>query len=299
MEYYHLYQKAFLENQGFPIEISLSKSNRSGILFESHWHEQLELLFFTTGKAVIECNLEEISVSASDIIIVNSNELHRGMNLNDDLIEYYCIIIDHNLIQSSFIDICELKYINPIMQNIILFKNKIFDDYEITKCIENIIKEFDEKKSGYELAIKSYIFMLLVLLFRGHIKKTISRNLSLTRNRNLERLNRIFLYIEENFAEKIMIDHLASIVNMSSSNLHYIFKHTTGKTIIDYINSVRIKNAEYLLEYTDMNVSEVAAAVGIEDSNYFSKVFKKYKNMSPIEIKRFGKKPLQDNTKNR
>lgn len=79
-------------------------------------------------------------------------------------------------------------------------------------------------------------------------------------------------------------------VNWLSSKLHYsanyignLFKHEFNMTINDFINKVRIENAKRLMKEKGLKLYEVAYRVGFSDQHYFSKVFKKYENVTPKE----------------
>ena len=60
----------------------------------------------------------------------------------------------------------------------------------------------------------------------------------------------------------------------------------TGKTPIAYLNYYRIECAGELLKLTDKTVTEVAMSCGFNDMSYFSKQFKRYKNVSPLKYKK-------------
>jgi YesN/AraC family two-component response regulator len=68
----------------------------------------------------------------------------------------------------------------------------------------------------------------------------------------------------------------------------------TGRTIINYLNFVRVKKAGDLIADTDINFSEIGYLVGIDDPYYFSKIFKKYTGLSPTLYRKkvFMKKDL-------
>lgn len=52
-----------------------------------------------------------------------------------------------------------------------------------------------------------------------------------------------------------------------------------------YIEGVRMEHAQYFLTNTDWSITEVAAQCGYSESNYFSKVFKKYSGMTPRQYR--------------
>jgi len=251
--------------------------------FTRHWHEKIEFLYFIKGEAVIQCNSVEFEAKAGDLIVINSNELHQG-HCTSESAEYYCIIIDTALFQNRFQDICETKYINPMFQNRILFNNKIESCDEAGKYIIEFAKEYYSQKIGYEMVLKANIYQLLTLLLRNHVQLVLTPREYEVRMNNLKRFNKVLEYIEENYNEKITLNHLCSIVNLSRFHFCRIFKDMTGKSVGQYTNSLRINKAETLLKEGEMNITEIAMNCGFNDINYFSRVFKKNRNMAPSQL---------------
>lgn len=93
-------------------------------------------------------------------------------------------------------------------------------------------------------------------------------------------------YIEENFKTKISLDDIATALHASGSYLSRLYKSKTGKNLFDVILDKRIEAAKEYLVQTDMRTYEISEAVGIEDSGYFSKMFKKKTGMSPKEFRK-------------
>lgn len=294
MRDYSLYEKAEIYDLKFPVRILRHHFINIEPAFFSHWHEQLELLLFTEGEAVVECNSKSISVRPGDLIIVNSNELHYGQVITPPLI-YYSVIIDFSMIHSSFIDTCEMKYITPITQNLILFMNKVSNDNTVIEYINKIVSEYEAKDIGYEMAIKAGIYNLLVFLLRNYIEEVITIKDYSSRIKSLERFNNVFKYIEENYNEKLNVNLLAEITDFSGSHFLHLFRKITGKTLSEYINQIRINKAESLINNTNMNITEIAFSTGFNDLNYFSRVFYKYKKTSPSMIRKRNKKHLKKN----
>lgn len=282
---YLLYENMDMMDQNLPIiyhKDFLSKSGGSDH-FECHWQETMEFLYFTKGKALIKCNSLELLANEGDLIVINSNELHQGFCVSD-YVEYHCIIFKTSLFQSRNIDTCETKYINPISQNLILFKNKIENNHEISKYIHAFVKEYKAKEIGYEMAVKATLYQLLVLLLRNHVQVVLTSKEYDARMKNLNRLNSVLEYIENNYIDKITLDQLCTMANLSRFYFCRIFKDITGKSLGEYLNQLRMNKAEALLESGDINVTEAALSCGFNDINYFSRLFKKYKNKSPSSI---------------
>lgn len=87
-------------------------------------------------------------------------------------------------------------------------------------------------------------------------------------------------YIESNLSEKITLQSLSEKVYMSSSTLYREFKKELGISPMEFVQNLRIKEAEKLL-LEGMSVKDVAQEVGIYDDNYFIRMFKKHNGVTP------------------
>ena len=94
-------------------------------------------------------------------------------------------------------------------------------------------------------------------------------------------VERVIQYLHVHMTEKIVLDDLSNIFFTSKSYLMKHFKQETGKTIIEYLNSIRIETAKMLLTTTTKSIEEVSYAVGYESPKYFSRIFKSVTGMTP------------------
>jgi AraC-like DNA-binding protein len=285
MKDYLLYEKAFIQDKNFPFEVRYLDIPTTSLAFYRHWHEQMEILYIINGSAVIECNSQPYEVHPGDLLFINSNEVHLGY-CKEKPLNYYCTMFDSFLLEGSFFGSCEQKYIIPIAKNLIVFKNRLTQDTQAIECVKNIIMQSQEKGNGYELFIKSSVYMLIGLLIRDHVEKLMTEKEVKAQVKNLERLNKVLLYIEENYTEPISVDYLENMVCLSLYHFCHLFKTLTGKSVTQYINLMRIDKAELLLKNTDMNITEIAMATGFSDANYFSRIFSKYRKFSPTTIRK-------------
>lgn len=88
-------------------------------------------------------------------------------------------------------------------------------------------------------------------------------------------------YIDENYMKKLTLEDVAQIVNLNPSYFSHTFKNEMKIPFSQYLNSVRIKQSQYLLENTNQTMQDIALEVGYESQHYFSKVFKNFTNLSP------------------
>jgi AraC-like DNA-binding protein len=92
--------------------------------------------------------------------------------------------------------------------------------------------------------------------------------------------------MEDNLENEITVPDLAKKASLSPQGFRKVFKEVTGMTPLDYINAIRIKRAIEYMKDGNLTVSEIAEKIGIEDTNYFSRLFRKKTGYSPTEFKK-------------
>lgn len=101
------------------------------------------------------------------------------------------------------------------------------------------------------------------------------------------RIAKVCEYIEQNLDKELSLSDVAALVNMSESAFSHFFKKRTGLTYINYVNNQRIAKACTLLSDTTLSASEICYDCGFNNKSNFIRIFRKKKNMTPIEYRKF------------
>ena len=111
-------------------------------------------------------------------------------------------------------------------------------------------------------------------------------------NRKDFMMDGIAWYLEENYTEDFTLDKLAGRLGINKFSFCRSFKGRFGQGFRSYLNNVRAKNAAELLKNYNLNITEIAYAVGYKSFPHFERVFKKAHGISPREYrKHLTKKP--------
>lgn len=94
------------------------------------------------------------------------------------------------------------------------------------------------------------------------------------------------------YSSEITLELIASNFDISVRSLNRHFKQAAGKSPMQYLQQIRIDNAEELLKTSNLSIAEVAFSVGYPDCSYFSALFKKLISLSPKEYRRLVRKKL-------
>ena len=92
-------------------------------------------------------------------------------------------------------------------------------------------------------------------------------------------------FMRNKLAEKLNLEDLAMMNKLSASHLSLLFRKRTGMSPLDYFIHLKLQQACLLLLTTEMKIKFIAADLGYDDPYYFSRLFKKYIKMSPLQYR--------------
>lgn len=238
-----------------------------------HWHEAIEILYFKQGKAVSACNLKEYALNAGDFILMNGNELHSAIVSQVNCVHYmfqFNPSLVHNLIGNEFL----------------LFDNLIQDE-KCSAILDELIKAYyEEKKYKRIIKIKKLTLDLFSLLTEYHVKEVLDEENYKKQFKKLDLYNRIIEFLTKNFDQDLDINILSRQFSLSPSYFSHLFKQYAHKSVIEYLNELRISRAKQFLEKEETSVGEIASRVGFYDINYFSRKFKAITGITPTEYRK-------------
>lgn len=99
------------------------------------------------------------------------------------------------------------------------------------------------------------------------------------------RMDQVMQFMLENRFQRITLDQTASLANLSKEAFCRFFKLRTRKTFTQYLQQLRISEAQKLLQETDLSITEIAFRVGYENLSYFNRSFKNLSGKTPREFR--------------
>lgn len=160
---------------------------------------------------------------------------------------------------------------------------------EYSRIFKQMIQELQRCQPDYEELLAMLLRQIFIMINRQLKKERASKNDYLDTEMEMA-----LEYFNENYNKEISVEDYAAGRGMSVSWFIRSFKQYANTTPMQYIVSLRITNAQMLLETTSYNVTEIGNFVGYDNPLYFSRIFKKQKGVSPSEYrKQTGKeKPI-------
>lgn len=264
----------------------------AGNIWPAHYHNYIEILYGISGTYEVILNGKYHKFTKGDLVLINSKEVHQINSCSEEGGKYIVLRFDPEVIYSNmFNNHLHLKYVLPfILENSNhqkVIKSDVISTTFIPELLYEITKEFQTETFGYELAIQNHIGRIFLWILR-YFHETSSEFMQsdLADLELIRRLQPSLDYVLENFNENIKATHMASLCNMSSSYFSRTFNSHMRMSFNEYVNYVRIMEAEKLLVSTTMNITELSNAVGFSTTSYFIKLFKAHKNISPKQFRK-------------
>lgn len=246
-------------------------------------------------------------VSVKNEININQNiqskDFSEYINLSASYIERTYILeqlMMNKVIQGDSIN--AKKLLKEIISRIISERNSYHIDYYYYRHIDIVICTL-LRVSAIKAGVPSYSIHLVIEKHALSMKNMLSVNqlyssfdklvdniCSLIINYRCKdyspMINQAINYILSSLNENLSLSHISNKLKVSPEYLSTLFKKELNITLTEYIRSERLKQASILLTCTSLSVQEISSEVGISDYNYFSKLFKKFYNMTPSEYRK-------------
>jgi AraC-like DNA-binding protein len=260
----------------FPFQYYYIDANHPQYVMPLHWHGEFEIIRVLSGSFELYLDNRLFALNAGECAIINCTAMHRGIPKE---CVYECIVFNLSLLYKKSNDVIR-KYLRPIAhRNVSIFETPTKNTKDI---INNIFAESSKQNDLYELKIHSLLYELFLNFYK---ENSVIYSEKPNNQKQFEKIGELLHWIDQNYTENINLSTLSGISGLNQKYLCRFFKEYTGRTPIDYINNLRIEAACYEMRHSGLSVTEAALECGFNSISYFTKAFKKYKNVTPTEYK--------------
>jgi AraC-like DNA-binding protein/quercetin dioxygenase-like cupin family protein len=253
-----------------------------------NYHDCLEICYVEKGTGTFHIGEKTYPVQPGDVFVIGNTELHVLRINYHNLLRVVNLYFLPSMIHFPGANMVDFQYLQPFYDHSVEFSHRIPTgsavNAEILALFGRICREMTERGSHYQIAAKSLLCEILLLLVRFYDQFAIDHSESENRMERLQRLKKVFSCMQEHYQEKISLEKLSTIACMSPSYLCKFFKQTTGCTLKEYLHRIRIDKAQELLIIRKFSITQVGLEVGFDNHGYFCRVFRKINGISPKEF---------------
>lgn len=242
-------------------------------------HEHIEIKCFYSGSSTLLVGSQRITAVAGDVVVINPYEVHATLGGAEEGGKYHLFMIPLDFFSGVGIDELELRSI--LLANRQCFQSYYPADERLYSIFTGIVREYEEKKTAYRAAIHG----LIAEAFSIFLRRGLVSNASLANSGDIMHLYELvepaLHHIRNNYTEKITVDKLAGLCNITKHYFCRVFKTVTKKAAMEYLRDYRIDIADIKLVNSNKSVGEIAEECGFDDTNYFCRCYKLRYGISP------------------
>lgn len=254
-----------------------------------HFHPELELnlIIHGTGTRFVGDNIEYFC--NGDMVLAGSNLPHLWKNdkiyYEDDSLIAHAIVIQfkEDFLKNDYGELPEMIQIKSLLFS--ARRGLKISGSTQQKVARRMIAML--KQSPIE-RIASLLIILSTIASSKEYRILSSAGFSNAYNSktDMERINRVYAYVVENFSQDINLSDISKVANLSPTAFCRYFKNCTKKTFFAFLLETRLNYACKLLINDAHNITEVSMETGFNNLSYFNRQFKKMTGLSPLQYRR-------------
>lgn len=248
--------------------------------FPPHWHEATEVIYALDEDLRIGVNQDVYELGARDIAVINGGEVHYFL--------HHAVKIRRAVLLFNPVTVgpftAGLK--DKSFSRILIRRGEKDLHQVLERQIRAVMEEYEEKREGYEIALKARLCDFIVTLLPAVPMEERSPGEQIRRLKRLERLDQVFSYVAEHHIRPIPLCEIAAVAHFSEYYFTRFFREATGMTFGQYLNNFRVQKAAEYLRDTQDSITDIVFRAGFGSVNSFNRVFKQIKGCSPSAYKR-------------
>ncbi len=246
-------------------------------------HNFCELIYVDTGNLSVRADNFCGDLSVNQLIIHRPNEVH-SLSTSDAVAPNVIIIgfecESEALVPFSKAPITLTPEHTKALARIMAEGMSIYEPpYDIPNT--TYMKKRRDFPFGADQMIKIGLESFLITLVRDFCENEGAKET--THDTSISNIQAIHQYVTENYNTKITLDNLCFLFSTNKTTLCRSFRQEYGTTILNYINSLKIREAKSLLRKNQMTATQIAESLGYESIHYFCRQFKKITGQTPTE----------------
>lgn len=267
-------------------QISHLTRDKSFKMSSHHYHNRYELYYLLAGENIFFIKDRTYLIKKGGLVLIDSNDLHRTSATGQAEHERILIEFNGNFLSDHLNSLNDLNPFSCFKQKSNLIELNIEEQTWIEDLLFTILKENKEKKSGYYTYIKLLLLQLLIFLSRS--TKQLNREIEYPDELH-SRISDIARFINISYNQNITLEFLSKKFSISPYYLSRTFKEVTGFSFIEFLNNVRIKEAQRLLRKTKLTITEISQKSGYNSLTHFGRMFKNNTGLSPLKYRNLKK----------
>lgn len=240
-----------------------------------HWHPDYEFLLIKDGVLDFEVNGKILHIKPNQGLFVNSERMHFGYSEKKKEVLFELVIISPDMIRNAFNSELLGQLSSSDNTDYIIFHSNML----IWSLLKRIFLIDQKHEQDYQLELQSEICLLVKEL------RSLCTERSEQEPKELSLVKKMIHFIQEHYAEKISVAEIAASAMVNRNQCFQLFQKTMRSSPQQYLEQYRINKSIEMMPAND-NLAEIAHSCGFCSQSYYTKVFKEYYRITPLQFKK-------------
>lgn len=268
----------------FPLDAFIQDTAFHAVQVVEHWHDCFEILYMLKGEAIQKINNHEFYARQGDVILVKSGDIHSTNCNGTTRTQILVIKFMPSIVDIRYFKLDGSKYVAAFINKELKSINNMNETsrVEMQNILCQIYREYTQQNKAFDLQIRGYIYELITLLVRNDVITIPDQTV---RDYDIKRMAPVLQYMEQNYNQQLTLEDIADILHMNYSYVSKFFKKITGKTFKQYLDYIRICEADkQIIDNVDY-VYRIAQNCGFSSVQAFNRVYKRIRGYAPTDRK--------------
>ena len=255
-----------------------------------HIHHKYEIYYEIEGTRRYFIEDAAYIVNAGSVVLIGENQIHKTASVGDTPSSRIVMNFSGEYLGKLvelFPDVDFFSFLSE-EHNHLLSNITVKQQNHIHSMLQQLLT-LQEETTPESDAIRKMLLATLLLELNEMCKQQQVQGGENGRVSN-HIVDQIQAYIAEHYAEKLTLTGIASQFYISPYYLSRLFKKSINLSLIEYINGVRIKAAQNLIEKSNESISDIAERTGFLTTAHFRRVFKDATGLSPQQYRQYYKR---------
>lgn len=272
----------YIYSPHFDFFVNFAKRTYGYDMKSFHFHKKYEIYYAVDGSRRYFIDNNTYIVNAGNIVLIGPDSMHKTgsienmphsryvLNFNAEYLHEFNNIFSNLEICSCFNHGIHVLQVSPTKQ-------------QIVETLMNQMWKTNSSNVPKDVALRKLRLSEMLIILDEYVKEAKNGYHGKVTNPIIEKVQS---YISIHYTEPLTLSAIAKEFYISDHYLSRLFKKTTGLSVVEYINSIRLTAAKNLLENSPMLISRVGESVGFGTTTHFSRAFKESAGLSPQQYRK-------------
>jgi AraC-like DNA-binding protein len=246
----------------------------------SHAHSYPSLIYVASGEGVCSDGEDDYRLSSNCIALLEEGQRHQLIDLPKRSMVVFVVYFSRQVAEMN-------KTVLEALFNLaFVMKLPEYAAHQARRLLRQMLHEQQNRPLQYERSLQLHLGLLLLLLHRYGVPSAPEAGASeVAVGSSEDRVRKVLASVAERYYEPHSLATVSQVAHLSQRHFTSLCRKICGKSFNDYLNSLRIKEAERILRESDVSILAVAFTVGFEELSTFYRAFKRTSGTTPKQFR--------------